>query len=68
MQVRVNFKKPGSGVCSIFLNWGEKLKFYRGKAHRVPKDPENVFNVAPIKWITSIEILDEKETKNEGRN
>jgi hypothetical protein len=45
----------------MFLNWGEKLKFYRGKAHRLPKDPENVFNSLPVKYITSIEVQDNPE-------
>ena len=59
MQVKINFKKPGVGMGSMFLKIGEKLQFYRGRARRLPKDPETVFNTVPVKHITSIEVQDE---------
>ena len=66
MQVKVNFKKPGAGMYQMFLTWGEKLQFYRGRARRFPKkDKETVFNTVPIKYITSIEIS-EKPGKSKG--
>jgi hypothetical protein len=58
MQVRVNFKKPGAGMYQMILTWGQKLQFYRGRARRIPKDDETVFNTVPIKFITSIELPD----------
>lgn len=52
-------------MYSMFLNLGEKLQFYRGRARRIPPDPDNVFNSVPVKYITSIEVMDKKEGKNE---
>jgi hypothetical protein len=55
-KVIVRFKKPGAGMYQLFLKWGEKLQFGYGRARRIPKDKESVFNTIPIKFITSIEV------------
>lgn len=59
MQVIVNFAKPGVGHYQMILKPGEKLQFYRGRARRIPKDDETIFNTVPLKYITSIEIRDD---------
>ena len=43
-------------MYQMILGWGQKLQFYRGRARRIPKDSETVFNTVPIKYITSIEV------------
>lgn len=64
--VRVNFKKPGAGIYSLFLKWGEKLQFGYGRARRIPKDDESVFNTIPIKFITSVEVTEQPKDNNKG--
>jgi hypothetical protein len=68
MHIRINFKKPGAGMYQMLLTWGQKLQFYRGRARRIPKDDESLFNTVPIKYITSIEVPPQpkEETKMEN--
>ena len=61
MEVKINFKKPGIGMGSMLLRLGEKVQFYRGRARRIPKDEETTFNTIPIRYITSIEILEDNK-------
>ena len=61
-QIRINFKRPNAGMYQLYLQLGEKLQVYRGRARRVPKNEESLFNTVPLRFITSIELM-EKEKK-----
>jgi hypothetical protein len=41
------------------------LHVYRGRARRIPKNEETSFNTVPMKYITSIELIERKEKQNE---
>lgn len=58
MKMLVSFKKPGSGMSKVLLTTEEVLRFTNGVARRIPPNKEGVFNSIPIKYITSIKILE----------
>ena len=62
-QIRINYKKPGAGMYSLFLQLGERLQVYKGRARRIPKDAESLFNTVPIRYITSIELVQTRSKK-----
>jgi len=64
--VIVRFKKPGAGMYVMTLQDNQKLQFVRGRARRIPKDEENIFNTIPIKYITSVQYQKE-DVKEEGK-
>ena len=59
--MKFNYKKPMRGMYTFYLRAGEKLQVYKGRARRIPKDNENLFNAVPLKFLTSVEVVEEKE-------
>lgn len=58
MKLQVTFKKPGLGFYRTLISPGETLRFSHGRARRQPADEENMFNSIPVKYITSIKLVD----------
>ena len=59
MQLQISFRKRnGGGIGRIFILPNELLKFHKGRARRTPSNKQAVFNSVPIKYITSIKLVD----------
>lgn len=60
MQIQLSFVHPRSGQSKMLISEKERIQISRGKAIRVPADKESLLNSIPVKYLTSIKILNAK--------
>jgi len=60
MQLQLSFIHPRSGQCKMQISEHERIQISRGRVIRVPADKKSLLNSIPVKYLTSIKILDAK--------
>ena len=63
MKLKISFKEPGRGMYTMYVSPGEIVQFSRGKAKRTPPNKKVIVNTVPVKYITSIKIVDSPNQK-----
>ena len=64
MKIQISFREPGKGFYKMIISKDEIIRFTRGKARREPIQKGSIFNSIPIKYITSIRIIDSTQICN----
>ena len=58
MKLKISFKEPKRGMYTMYISPNEIVQFSRGRARRVPPDKKAIVNSVPIKYITSIKLIE----------
>ena len=62
MKLLITFREPGRGFYKMYLSPPEVIRFINGRAKREPPSKNAITNSVPIKYITSIRIVGDKES------